>query len=115
MSTKVPDLNKYRNCIKQLLIEHAEFVSSNDDIEAQIIADVEGDHYQLLYIGWQNKQRIFGPVMHFDIKDHKIWIQWNSTEDEVGEQLSAMGIPKDDIVVGFHPPYVRRLTDYAVS
>ncbi len=50
MSTKVPDLNKYRNCIRQLLTEHAEFVSSNDDIEAQIIADVEGDHYQLLYI-----------------------------------------------------------------
>jgi XisI protein len=109
------DLNKYRNCIRQLLAEYAKFVSSNDDIEAQIIADLEGDHYQLLYIGWQNKQRIFGPVMHFDIKDNKIWIQWNSTEDEVGEQLSAMGVPKDDIVVGFHPPYIRKLTDYAVS
>ncbi len=39
------DLNKYRDCIRQLLKEYAEYVSSSDEIEAQIIADTEGDHY----------------------------------------------------------------------
>jgi len=98
-------LNKYRDCIRQLLKEYAEYASSSDEIEAQVIADIEGDHYQLLYMRWQNKRRVFGPVMHFDIKDDKIWIQWNGTEEEVGERLVEMGIPKHDIVVGFHPPY----------
>lgn len=109
------DLNKYRDFIKQLLKEYAEYISSNDEIEAQIIVDSQRDHYQLLYMGWQNKRRIFGPVMHFDIKDGKIWIQWSGTEEEVGERLVEMGIPKHDIVVGFHPPYVRKFTDYAVG
>jgi hypothetical protein len=109
------DLEHYRNCIRKLLAEHAKYLSSYEDIEAQIIADVEGDHYQLLYVGWQKQQRIFGPVMHFDIKDNKVWIQFNSTEEEVGDRLSAMGIPKHDIVVGFHPPYIRKWTDYAAG
>jgi hypothetical protein len=109
------DLKKYRDCIRQLLKEYAEYVCSSDEIEAQVIADTEGNHYQLLYMGWQNKHRIFGPVMHFDIKEGKIWIQWNGTEEEVGERLVEMGVPTHDIVVGFHPPYMRKFTDYAVG
>ncbi len=109
------NLEKYRECIRQLIAAYANRVSSNDEIEVQTIFDVEKDHYQLLYIGWQNKRRVFGPVMHFDIKDSKIWIQCNGTEEEVGEQLVAMGVPKHDIVVGFHPPYVRPFTNFAVS
>ncbi|MEC4814971.1 MAG: XisI protein [Scytonema sp. PMC 1069.18] len=109
------DLEKYRECIRQLIAEYAKRASSNNEIEIQTIFDMERDHYQLLYIGWQNKRRVFGPVMHFDIKDGKIWIQWNGTEEEVGEQLVAMGVPKHDIVVGFHPPYVRPFTDFAVG
>ncbi|MEH2070248.1 MAG: XisI protein [Nostoc sp.] len=109
------DLEKYRKCIRKLITEYSQLASSNNEIEAQTIFDVEKDHYQLIYIGWQNKRRVFGPVMHFDIINGKIWIQWNGTEEDVGEQLVAMGVPKHHIVVGFHPPYVRQYTDYAVS
>ncbi|NES94016.1 MAG: XisI protein [Desertifilum sp. SIO1I2] len=109
------DLNKYRDCIQELLKEYASYVLLQEDVEAQIIVDTQGDRYQLLYVGWRNKRRVFGPVMHFDIKDDKIWIQWNGTEEEVGDRLVEMGIPKQDIVVGFHPPFVRPFTDYAVG
>ena len=109
------DLNNYRQAIQQLLTEYADLVSSNEEIEAQIIIDTQADHYQLIYIGWQNKRRIFGPVMHFDIKDGKVWIQWNGTEEDVGEWLVKKGVPRHDIVVGFHPPYIRQWTDYAVG
>lgn len=109
------DLNHYRNCILQILAEHAENISATEDMEAQIIKDWEGEHYQLLHIGWHNHHRIFGVVMHFDIKDSKVWLQWNGTEEEVGERLIKMGIPQKDIVVGFHPPYMRQYTDYALG
>ncbi|MFN6461758.1 MAG: element excision factor XisI family protein [Nostoc sp. DedVER02] len=39
----------------------------------------------------------------------------NGTQENVGEQLAAMGVPKHDIAVRFHPPYIRQYTDYAVS
>ncbi|MDZ8225275.1 MULTISPECIES: element excision factor XisI family protein [unclassified Nostoc] len=43
-------------------------------VETPLIASLWQDHYQLIYIGWQNRQRVFGPVMRFDIKNGKIWI-----------------------------------------
>ncbi|MEH2134071.1 MAG: element excision factor XisI family protein [Nostoc sp.] len=53
------DLDKYRKCIRQLITEYAQRASSNNEIEAQTIFDVEQDHYQLIYIGWQNRHRVF--------------------------------------------------------
>ncbi|WP_442940617.1 element excision factor XisI family protein [Nostoc sp.] len=35
-------------------------------MEAQTIFDGQQDHYQLIYIDWQNRRRVFVPVMHFD-------------------------------------------------
>ncbi|MGB8690593.1 MAG: element excision factor XisI family protein [Microcoleus sp.] len=49
------------------------------------------------------------------MKDGKIWIQQNGTEIDLGQELVNIGVPKSDIVVGFHPPYMRQFTDFAVS
>ncbi len=69
----------------------------------------------MIYVGWYQKRRIFGPVLYFNIKGGKIWIEWNGTEDEIGEILADKGIPKQDIVVGFHDPFMRQYTDYATG
>jgi hypothetical protein len=46
--------------------------------------------------------------------DGKIWVQRDDTEDGVTYELEAAGIPKDKIVLGFHPQNVRQYTGYAV-
>jgi hypothetical protein len=107
-------LDKYRQCIQDLLTERAK-QGGDDSVEAQTIFDTAHDHYQLLYIGWHNKKRIFGPVLHLDIKAGKIWIQWNGTEEDIAAELVARGVPKHDIVLGFHTPVMRQYTEYAVS
>lgn len=104
----------YREYIKKLLTDKA-YRSSDKDVEAQTIFDQSNDHYQLIYIGWHNKRRVFGPVLHLDIKENKIWIQWNGTEDDIAEELVALGVPKQDIVLGFQPPFIRQFTDYATG
>jgi len=108
-------LEKYRIYIKQMIMEHAKFCSSEDDIDVQLIFDTEHDHYQLLDVGWQNKKRIHSCFLHFDIKDGKIWIQHNGTEDHIAYDLVAKGVPKEDIVLGFHAPNLRQYTDFAVG
>jgi len=108
------ELEKYREWIQKLLLERAQ-QGGDDRVEAQTIFDTERDHYQLIYIGWQNKKRIFGPVLHVDIREGKIWIQWNGTEDDIAAELVALGVPKHDIVLGFHTPTMRQFTEYAVS
>jgi hypothetical protein len=108
-------LENYRRWVQQVLSEYAQHRSTKGDVEIQTIFDVERDHYQLMYIGWENRRRVFGPVMHIDIKGGKIWIQWNGTEEQVADDLMALGVSREDIVLGFHPPHLRKFTEFAVS
>ena len=39
----------------------------------------------------------------------------NNTELEAATELVNKGVPKTDIVLGFHPREIRELTDYAVA
>ena len=108
-------LKQYRQAVKQILTDHAQISNSSDTVQNHLIFDEERDHYQLFYVGWQGDKRVFGPVMHFDIQDGKVWIQYNGTEDAVAERLVEMGIPATDIVVGFHSAFKRQFTRYAVG
>jgi len=108
-------IEKYRQFIKDILTEHAQIATTTDTVKSELIFDLEHDHYQLAYVGWQGDKRIFGPVMHFDIQDGKIWIQYNGTEDSVAQRLVDFGVPNSDIVLGFHSSFKRQFTPYAVG
>jgi hypothetical protein len=108
-------LTQYREIVKQLLLSYAEIDNPDPDIETQIVFDTERDHYQLMNVGWKNQRRIYGCFLHIDIKDGKVWLQHNGTEDEVAEEMVNLGIPQQDIVIGFHSPFKRQFTEYAVS
>jgi 5-formyltetrahydrofolate cyclo-ligase len=108
-------IEHYRQLVKQILTEHAQIATTSDTVKAELIFDSEHDHYQLAYVGWERDKRVFGPVMHFDIQDGKIWIQYNGTEDLVAERLLEMGVPNSDIVLGFHSAFKRQFTRYAVG
>ncbi|WP_460200716.1 element excision factor XisI family protein [Scytonema sp. NUACC21] len=45
----------------------------------------------------------------------KIWIQYNGTEEALAERLVELGVPRSDIVLGFHSPFKRQFTSYAVE
>lgn len=108
-------VQQYRQLVQQLLQDYAQISSGQGDVETQIISDPEHDHYQLLYVGWDGDQRVFGPIMHFDIKNGKIWVQYNGTEEHVGEALMELGVPASDIVLGFRSPFKRQFTGYAIE
>lgn len=66
-------------------------------------------------MGWRNQRRIYGPVLHLDIMDNKIWIQQDGTEVGIANELVELGVPKQDIVLGFDPPIMRHLSEFAVG
>jgi XisI protein len=68
-----------------------------------------------LAIGWNQQKRIYGTTIHLDIQDEKIWIQQNTTEFDLASDLVEMGVPKQDIVIGFHTPKMRQLTGFAIG
>jgi XisI protein len=108
-------LEKYREIVQKLIQEYAEFSQGDSEVETEIICDTVGDHYQIVYVGWRGDKRIYGCILHLDIKDGKIWLQHNGTENDIGEELFEMGVPKTDITIGFHSPFKRQFTEYAVG
>lgn len=115
MATVTVSVDEYRQRVQELLQRYAQQASSSPEIETQVIFDTKGDHYQLVTMGWQKHRRIYGAILHIDIKDGKVWIQHNGTERLVAEELADMGIPKEHIVLGFHSPFTRQFTDFAVN
>jgi hypothetical protein len=105
----------YREKVQALLRQYFEERPQTEEVETQLVCDLDHDHYQLINVGWVNKRRIYGCVLHIDIKDDKVWIQHNGTERLVAEELVELGVPKDHIVLGFHSPYMRQFTEFAVN
>ena len=84
-------------------------------VEAQTIFDTQHDHYNCCITDGSNTKRIFGPVLHLDIKEGKIWIQWNGTEDDIAPNSWRSVSPNTILCSGFHTPRMRQYTEYAVS
>lgn len=85
-------------------------------IQTQIIKDEEKGHYLLFSNGWRSDERVYGCYLHIDVaKDGKVWLQHDGTDVTVAQMLLDRGIPKEDIVLAFHPPFVREDTGFAVA
>lgn len=107
-------VEQYRQLIQELLEDYSTIDFNNPDLETEIIFDVERDRYQVVHVGWSHKRRVYGCVLHLDIKDGKIWIQHDGTEGGIASELVKRGVPKQDIVLGFHSPFKRQFTDFAI-
>ena len=109
------DINHYRQLVQDLLQEYSNIRANNEEVEAEAIFDTQRDRYQVVHVGWSNKRRVYGCILHLDIKDGKIWIQHDGTEGGIALELVDRGVPKQDIVLGFHSPFKRQFTEFAVS
>jgi hypothetical protein len=108
-------IKNYKNNIQEVIKRYAKERPLPQNVESQLIFDTERDHYQLVNVGWDNDRWIYGCVLHMDIKNDKVWIQYNGTEVEIADELVKAGIPIEDIVIGFHSPYKRKFTKFAVG
>ncbi|MEW5987386.1 MAG: XisI protein [Chloroflexota bacterium] len=109
------NLDDYRRIIRELIGTYAQYRPSLGDVQIEVIFDEANDHYELVYAGWNGPYRIHGSVLHLDIRDGKVWIQYDGTEDGVANELVKAGIARDRIVLAFKPPEIRPYTDYAVA
>lgn len=111
-------IDKYRQLIQDILSERAQRSRNQGqwpEYEVQILFDTHHDHYQLLHVGWRNNRRDFGCILHLDIKNGKIWIQHDGTEEGIANRLVKLGVPNQDIVLAFHEPEVRQFTEFGTG
>ncbi|MUG97869.1 XisI protein [Scytonema sp. UIC 10036] len=108
-------LKKYRETIYKILKEHADIPYAYGEIKSEVVVSQDENHYLLMIAGWHDTLRIHGCVVDVEIINDKIWIQRDGIEDGITDDLVASGVPKDKIVLAFHPPEARQYTGYAVA
>jgi hypothetical protein len=105
---------KYQQAILELLHEYAEYYKgSNSPTKYYVIADKENHHYLLNEIGFSNRHFVNSTIFHFDIINGKVWLQANNTKHLIADELIEKGVPKNEIVLGFHEPHLRQYTGFA--
>ena len=108
-------LDHYREIVRSLISQYASYKPKNGEIEPEAIVDPVNDHYEVVHSGWDGPRRVHGSVIHVDIKGGKVWVQHDATNRPIAEELVAAGIPKEDIVLAFHPAHLRKHTGYATG
>ena len=108
-------VDRYRDIVRRLIHEYAGYKVSHGEIQAEAICDPEHDHYEVMHVGWDGSRRVHGSVIHIDLRGGKVWLQHDGTDRAIAEELVAAGIPKEDIVLAFHPARLRQHTGYAVG
>jgi hypothetical protein len=108
-------LDRYREIVRRLIADYARYKPSHGQIETEVIEDRDRDHYELMHVGWDGVRRVHGAVVHIDIHGGKVWVQYDGTSHPVAEELVAAGIPREDVVLGFHPAEIRQLSGFGAG
>ena len=108
-------LHRWRQILEKTLQHYADIPNRYEEIREYVIVSRDLNHFLLMQEGWHGKDRSHGPIVHAEIREGKIWIHYDGIEDSITEDIVTEGIPKDKIVLGFHPPHVRPHTGYAVA
>jgi hypothetical protein len=109
-------VNKHKNLVRKLLTEIANRFRQSNRWEIIEAFDEEHGQYLLFTDGWQGEKREYGCFMHLDVKpDGKIWLRRDGTDLDIGQQLLDEGVAKSELVLAFHSPKMRELSDFAVS
>jgi hypothetical protein len=82
-------------------------------IESMVITDHEQDQYLLILSGWNGTRRIRNIFFHIRLKQGKVWIEEDWSEEGFANEIMQRGIERSEIVLGFQPPQVREFTEFA--
>jgi len=111
-------LNNYREIVKKILTEYDQIASQTPNIsgvDTVLSFDDERDQYLWFDVGWNERKRVKAITVYVRIKNEKIYIEEDWTEEGIATELLREGVPKEDIVLAFHDPETRKLTEFAVA
>lgn len=66
-----------------------------------IAIDEKRGQYLLMGVGWDGALRVRSVVFHAQLKDGKVYIEWDGTSPSMTEELMARGLAREDLVLAF--------------
>jgi hypothetical protein len=101
----------YPGLIKATLSDWEAYIrrARHNGVEIQRLFDDDSGNYALVYLGWEKNRRVQKTALHLRLKDGKIWVEVDDTDRGIANALLRAGAPRQDIVLAFHAPELRRL------
>jgi hypothetical protein len=100
----------YRSAIVQVIEDyHRLNLKADSDLESIAICDDRGQNYLLVLAGWRGSERIKRVQIHLRLRDDRVWIEEDWTEDGTIGDLMRLGVDREAIVLAFLPPTVRSM------
>ena len=111
------NVKNYTRLIRDALDSYVSLTTKfpSPDYEVIQVYDNEHQHYLVRKLGWKKSDRIQHTVLHVALRNNKIWIEEDLTEDGIATYFIEHGVPPTDIVLGFQPPLMRPYTEFAVA
>lgn len=114
-------LEHYRTTIKTLITGYYDLsisqhhVSTQSEVSDRLALDEDRDQYLWFRFGWDDRKLVQHIIIYLCIKNGKVWVEQDATDLCVVDDLVGAGIPAQDIVLGFHHPQKRALTEFATA
>ena len=109
---KIGDL---RCAIARVFSSWEQFPTSDSKFHITGVMDTDHDRYTLTHVDFDGERYKSHLLAQLEIRDSKIWILTDNTEDGIATELVAEGVAKDHIVLGYYSPSMREQGDFAVA
>lgn len=111
------NLEQYQDYIKKILTEYNRISAQvpDPDIDELLMFDDERSQYLWFNVGWKETRRINAISVYVRIKNEKIYIEEDWTEEGIATDLLNEGVSAEDIVLAFQSPNMRQLTEFSVA
>ena len=77
------------------------------------VMDTLHDRYTLTHLDFDGDRYKSSLLAYLEIRDGKIWILTDNTEEGIAPELVTEGINKKQIVLGFYPATLREAGEFA--
>ncbi len=109
--------HQYATILEAIVRDYCDWAdrAADETLENCLIFDRDRGYYLWIQIGWNGDRRISRTVIFARLKQGKIWIEEDWTTEGIVTDLLKSGIPTGDIVLAFHPPQKRSLSEFATA
>lgn len=95
-------LDRIDEIITKILTKYANIPYAHGELKDKLVICPKQD-YLLITLGWEGDKRTHDCILHLEIIDRQVVVQYDGIEDGIANELIEAGIPSNQIVLGFMP------------
>jgi hypothetical protein len=108
-------LDGLRSAIARVFRSWEQYPTSVSKFRITGVMDTTTDRYTLTHVDFDGNRYRSHLLAQLEIRDNKIWILTDNTEEGIAAELVNEGVSKGQIVLGYYSPAMREQGDFAAA